>query len=68
MEEYIVEPVNVHLDKLIEESVRLGERALRVVEVANPEAAESDEDCLELRAGLEELRESWRQHELRQRR
>lgn len=68
VEEYIVEPVNVHLDKLIEESVRLGERALRVVEVANPEAAESDEDCLELRAGLEELRDSWHQHELRQRR
>ena len=68
IEEYIVEPVLFHLERLVLESVALGERVETLLTQVNPELVIIDSDCADLKRALEELKASWRNHQLHERR
>jgi hypothetical protein len=68
VEEYIVEPATVRLDAFAKETIKLCERLVELVKAVNPAALDSDEDCKELVASLEEGRNAWRDYQLHNRR
>ena len=68
VEEYVVEPVLFHLDRLVLESIALGERVIQVLIHVDPELSNTDGDCIDLKQGLEELKASWHNYELHERR
>jgi hypothetical protein len=68
VEEYILEPSTVRLDAFARESIRFCERLLELVRAVNPSLLDTDEDCRELVASLEEGRNGWRDYQLHNRR
>jgi hypothetical protein len=68
IEEYVVEPTTIRLETFATESIGLAERLLELVRTVNPELLESNEDCRDLSASLEEGRKAWRDYQIHQRR
>jgi hypothetical protein len=67
VEEYVFEPITVHLDVFANESLQLAERLVRVVKALAPTLLDTDEDCRDLVASLDEAKNAWRDHQLHRR-
>ena len=68
IEEYIFEPTQVMLDDFATQSISLAARLLELVEALDAGLLESDEDCRDLKAGLDEARKAWHDFEVHKRR
>ena len=68
VEEYIVEPSTVRLDHFTKESLNVAERLLEAVKTLDVAFYDTDEDCRDLKASLDEARSAWRDYQLHQRR
>lgn len=68
VEEYILEPSVVRLDAFAKESIRLCERLVAFARALDPAMLDTDDDCRELVASLEEGRNAWRDYQLHNRR
>ncbi len=68
VEEYVLEPSTVRLDAFAKESISLCERLINLVKKVNPALLDTDEDCRELTASLDEGRNAWRDYQLHNRR
>jgi len=68
VEEYVVDPTTVRIDVFAKESIGLVERLVALARVLSPALLESNEDCKELVASLEEGRRAWRDHQVHSRR
>ncbi|MEE2962356.1 MAG: hypothetical protein VYA34_16605 [Myxococcota bacterium] len=64
VDEYVIEPVTIRLDKLVGESLIMGERLLELIAKIDESLLRSDEYCSELKGDLEEARQAWRDYEL----
>jgi hypothetical protein len=63
VEEYLVEPVTVRLELLVNESLRLAKALIGLVETIEPSLLESNDGCKELGAVLGEVAQAWREHQ-----
>lgn len=68
VEEYIVEPVNIRLEDLVQQSLALGDSLSRVITGVDGSLFDNDDDCGDFKRNLDELRSTWHEHQLRQRR
>lgn len=67
VEEYVFEPITVRLDLFANESLQLAERIVKMVRALAPQLLETDEDCRDLLASLDEARNAWRDYQLHRR-
>ncbi len=68
VEEYLVEPSTVRLDAFAKELIRLVERLVELARALSPSLLETNEDCRELVASLDEGRKAWRDYQVHNRR
>lgn len=67
VEEYIFEPVTVRLETLVASSLTMGDALIGLLEKIDASLLESDEDCRDLKADLEESKKAWHNYELHRR-
>jgi len=68
IEEYVIDPTTVRLEDFAEASIGFGDRVVALVEAIDPALLESNEDCQDLKASLEQAREAWHDYTVHQRR
>jgi hypothetical protein len=68
IDEYVIEPFNIRLETFTTQSLKMGERLLDLVREIDASLLESDEDCRELTASLDEGHKAWRDHKLHNKR
>ena len=64
VDEYVIEPVTIRLDKLVGESLLMAEGLLELIAKIDAGLLRSDEYCSDLKSDLEEARQAWRDYEL----
>jgi len=68
VENYLLEPVNIRLDDLVDQSLGMADNLYKVITSVDSSLFESDDDCSDFKRNLEELRKTWHDHEVRNRR
>ncbi len=68
VDEYVLEPVNIRLEDLVGQTLDIAENLSTVISAVDTSLFESDDDCSDFKRNLEELRKTWHDHEVRQRR
>lgn len=68
IEEYVLEPTNVRLDDFAEESIRLGKAMVALVRAVDASLLDTNEDCKDLVASLDEATTAWHDYQVHQRR
>lgn len=68
IEEYVIDPTTVRLEDFVEASIGFGKRMIALVEAIDPTLLESNEDCQDLKASLDQATEAWHDYQVHQRR
>ena len=68
VDDYLFEPTNIRLEDLVSQSIAVGDNLLGVLNAVDSSLVETDDDCSDFRRNLDELRKTWRDHQVRQRR
>lgn len=68
IEDYLVEPTNIRLEKFANASIELAERVVALLKAVDATLLDTDEDCRDLLTSLDEGRSAWHDHQLHQRR
>jgi hypothetical protein len=68
IEDYVIEPFTIRLDVYAPRTIELADRVLALVARVDAALLDTDEDCKELRADLDEAKKAWREYQLRNKR
>jgi len=68
IEDYVIEPMNVRLESLATQAVKICENLLEVIQKVDPNLFESDEDCKDLVVSLDEGKKAWHRYQLQSKR
>lgn len=68
IEEYVLDPFTVRLDVFANASIAAGDRLLALLKKIAPDAVDTNEDAREFVSSLDELRSTWKAHQLHNRR
>jgi len=68
VEDYLLDPTTVRLDAFATQTLKMGEKVLELVKLADPALLTSNEDCRDLATSVDEGRKAWREYQLHNRR
>lgn len=67
IEDYVLDPTNIHLDLFAPAAISVTERVLEVMRKLAPNGCDGNVDCQDLQASLKEARDAWKDYQLHRR-